>query len=101
MAFAWLSDKTQIRSPYIAIQAVIGIVGLALMAYAPQNGVRYFGVWLPPSSIQSVCFLKKMSNKARSSSMQVVQAASRVFWHTWVPRMYDNCLCELMFLPFL
>lgn len=58
MAFAWLSDKTQIRSPYIAIQAIIGIVGLALMAYAPQNGVRYFGVWISPSSFHSVWFLK-------------------------------------------
>ncbi|KDQ28221.1 hypothetical protein PLEOSDRAFT_61618 [Pleurotus ostreatus PC15] len=80
MAFAWLSDKTQIRSPYIAIQAVIGIVGLALMAYAPQNGVRYFGTFLVNAG-SSGCIpgiLAYGANNVVSQSKRVVQSAVTV-----------------------
>ncbi|KAJ7169057.1 major facilitator superfamily domain-containing protein [Mycena crocata] len=44
--FAWLSDKTRHRAGYIVIQGLISIIGLCLTAFASQNNVRYFGIFL-------------------------------------------------------
>ncbi|KDR68723.1 hypothetical protein GALMADRAFT_231049 [Galerina marginata CBS 339.88] len=44
--FAWISDKTKLRAPWLAVQNVICIVGLVVAAYAKQNGPRYFGLFL-------------------------------------------------------
>ena len=43
---SWLADKTRMRAPWIMLQCVLGIVGLLIIAYAKQNGARYFGVFL-------------------------------------------------------
>lgn len=43
MAFAWISDKTQKRAIFIAIQTVIIIIGLTLTGYSKIGNVRYFG----------------------------------------------------------
>ena len=45
-AFAWIGDKYQTRAPIIAIQSIICLIGLMLVAYVPNNSVRYFGVFL-------------------------------------------------------
>jgi len=44
--FAWISDKMKKRAPFIAVQAVITLVGLLITGYAKQNGARYFGLFL-------------------------------------------------------
>jgi MFS family permease len=44
--FAYLSDKTKLRAPFIAAQTVMTIVGLIVTSYAKHNGPRYFGVFL-------------------------------------------------------
>ncbi|PHH66940.1 hypothetical protein CDD81_5292 [Ophiocordyceps australis] len=49
-AQAWLGDKYRLRSPIIAVNSVIGIVGLVLMGFHPRYPVRYFGVFLTLSS---------------------------------------------------
>jgi len=46
MFFAWISDKQRRRAPYLAVQTVITIVGLAIAAYHKKPGVRYFGLFL-------------------------------------------------------
>lgn len=43
MLFSWLSDKYKNRSIFLSIQALICLVGLALVAFAKDNGVRYLG----------------------------------------------------------
>jgi len=43
--FAWLSDKTRMRAPWLAAQNIIVIIGLMVCAYAKQNGARYFGIF--------------------------------------------------------
>lgn len=45
-AQAWLSDRYRLRGPFIALNAVVAIVGLSLMAFHSSNGVRYFGTFL-------------------------------------------------------
>lgn len=44
--FAWIADKTRKRAVYLAIQNVITMAGIIATGYAPQPGVRYFGVFL-------------------------------------------------------
>lgn len=41
--FAWISDRMRMRAVFLAIQAVIIIIGLALTGWAGKSGVRYFG----------------------------------------------------------
>ena len=44
-AQAYLSDRYRLRSPFIAFNSIVAIIGLVLMAYHPNNGVRYFGTF--------------------------------------------------------
>ena len=44
--FAWLSDKTKHRAGWMVVESLITIIGLAIAAYHPNNGVRYFGLFL-------------------------------------------------------
>ena len=43
---AVLGDKYHIRGPIVIFNAVLGLIGLPLLGYAHNNGVRYFGVFL-------------------------------------------------------
>lgn len=43
---AVLGDKYHIRGPIVMFNAVLGLIGLPLLAYAHSNPVRYFGVFL-------------------------------------------------------
>ncbi|KAM4065031.1 major facilitator superfamily protein [Hirsutella rhossiliensis] len=43
---AWLGDKYRLRGPIIAFNAVLALIGLALMGFHPAYPVRYFGVFL-------------------------------------------------------
>jgi MFS family permease len=43
---AMLGDKYHIRGPIIIFNAILGLIGLPLLGYASNNGVRYFGVFL-------------------------------------------------------
>ncbi|GAB7343280.1 hypothetical protein MBLNU457_1336t1 [Dothideomycetes sp. NU457] len=45
-ACGWFGDKYRVRGPIIAVNAVLEIVGLALMGWTTQVGARYFGVFL-------------------------------------------------------
>lgn len=44
--FAVLGDKYHVRGAIVAFNAVLGLIGLPLLGYAKNNGVRYFGVFL-------------------------------------------------------
>ncbi|KAJ4507887.1 hypothetical protein HRR83_007577 [Exophiala dermatitidis] len=43
---SWLSDKYRLRGPILALNAIICLIGLPVMGYAKNSGVRYFGVFL-------------------------------------------------------
>ncbi|KAF9049870.1 major facilitator superfamily domain-containing protein [Panaeolus papilionaceus] len=44
--FAYLSDKTQRRALWLAVQNVICLVGLFITGYSNNQGARYFGLFL-------------------------------------------------------
>lgn len=46
MTEAWISDKYQIRGHIIIFNCVLEIIGIALLGYAGDPYVRYFGAFL-------------------------------------------------------
>ena len=46
MFCSWAADRFKMRAPFIILQALIGIVGLMIVAYAKANGARYFGIFM-------------------------------------------------------
>lgn len=42
----WAGDKWRIRGPFIIINMIMCIIGLALMGFVTNIGARYFGVFL-------------------------------------------------------
>ncbi|GAB7361451.1 hypothetical protein MBLNU230_g1507t1 [Neophaeotheca triangularis] len=46
IAAAWFGDKFHVRGPILATLSVTGIIGLALLGWTTQPGVRYFGIFL-------------------------------------------------------
>ncbi|KAH8807841.1 retrograde regulation protein 2 [Xylogone sp. PMI_703] len=45
-AQAYYADKLHIRGPVVVLNAIIGLIGLPLLGFVTNNGVRYFGVFL-------------------------------------------------------
>ena len=43
---AWVGDKYHFRGPILVFNAVLALIGLPLMGFTKNNGVRYFGVFL-------------------------------------------------------
>jgi hypothetical protein len=46
MFCSWAADRTKMRAPFVILQAVIGIVGMMIVAYAKKNEARYFGIFM-------------------------------------------------------
>lgn len=78
--FAWIGDKKRLRAPIIAIQCIIVIVGLMLVSYATNNGVRYFGAFLGVAGGQGnvPAILAYQSNNIRSQSKRAVGSALQI-----------------------
>ncbi|KAH6621950.1 major facilitator superfamily domain-containing protein [Boeremia exigua] len=78
--FAWIGDKYQLRAPIIAIQSVICLVGLMLVAYVENNGVRYFGVFLGIMGGQGnvPAILTYQANNIRMQSKRSVASALQI-----------------------
>jgi MFS family permease len=45
-AQAVYADKWHLRGPVVIINAILGLIGLPLLGFATNNGVRYFGAFL-------------------------------------------------------
>ncbi|KAI5450461.1 hypothetical protein NCC49_003083 [Naganishia albida] len=43
---AFFSDKLRLRAHFVALNALVTIVGCLLIGYVPKNGVKYFGAFL-------------------------------------------------------
>ncbi|EMD86532.1 hypothetical protein COCC4DRAFT_167009 [Bipolaris maydis ATCC 48331] len=79
-AFAWLGDKYRVRAPIIAAQSIITIVGLMIVAYAENNGARYFGTFLGVCGCQGnvPAILAYQSNNIRGQSKRSVGSALQI-----------------------
>ena len=78
--FAWIGDKYTLRAPIIALQALICLTGLMLVAYSLNNGVRYFGVFLGIMGSQGnvPAILTYQANNIRMQSKRSVASALQI-----------------------
>jgi hypothetical protein len=78
--FAWLGDKYRVRAPVIAAQSVLAIIGLMIVAYAENNGARYFGSFLGVCGCQGnvPAILAYQSNNIRGQSKRSVGSALQI-----------------------
>lgn len=78
--FAMVADHKRVRAPIIAVQCLISITGLMLIAYAKNNGVRYFGIFLGLAGAQGniPAILAYQSNNIRSQSKRAVGSALQI-----------------------
>ena len=51
-AVAWASDRYRRRGAFVVLSSVVCIVGLMIVGYADNIGVRYFGSFLVISGAQ-------------------------------------------------
>ncbi|KAH6686839.1 retrograde regulation protein 2 [Plectosphaerella plurivora] len=45
-AVAWVGDKYKIRGPLLLINAALGLIGLPILGFAKNSGLRYFSTFL-------------------------------------------------------
>jgi len=78
--FAWVGDKYRVRAPIIAAQSVICVVGLMIVAYHKNHGVRYFGIFLGVMGCQGniPAILAYQSNNIRLQSKRSVGSALQI-----------------------
>lgn len=77
MFFAWLSDRTRHRAGFIAVQAMMTIIGLLLTTYCINGSWRYGGIFLATagSSGSIPGILAYSGNNIVSQSKRVVTTA--------------------------
>ncbi|OAL45688.1 phthalate transporter-like protein [Pyrenochaeta sp. DS3sAY3a] len=78
--FAWLGDRYRVRGPIIAAQALLTIIGLMIVAYAKDNGARYFGTFLGVCGCQGnvPAILSYQSNNIRGQSKRSCGSALQI-----------------------
>jgi len=80
IAFSWVGDKYHIRAPLIAAQCLICFIGLMIVAYHSNNGVRYFGIFMGIAGCQGniPAVLAYQSNNIRTQSKRSVGSALQI-----------------------
>ncbi|KAK2841535.1 hypothetical protein FQN49_006162 [Arthroderma sp. PD_2] len=80
MGISRLADKYRMRAPAIALQCIICVIGLMIIAYHPNNNVRYFGFFLGAAGCQGniPAILAYQSNNIRYQSKRAVGSALQI-----------------------
>jgi MFS family permease len=78
--WAYLSDKHRIRGPFVFLNGLISIVGLSLLGFAQNSGVRYFGVFLATiaNNANIPCVLTYQANNIRGQWKRALCSATLV-----------------------
>jgi MFS family permease len=79
-AWAYLGDKYHIRSPFIFINGILSLIGLPLLGFSSNNGVRYFGVFLMTiaNNANVPCVLTYQANNIRGQWKRALCSATLV-----------------------
>ena len=80
ITLAWCADKTHLRAPFIALGALLVIVGLSMTAYSNDHGVRYFGIFVALAGAQNniPAVLAYQANNIRMNSKRSVGSALQI-----------------------
>ena len=71
LGFAWAGDKYHIRSPWVIANGVLALIGLPMIGFSTNVGVRYFGKFT--FSQQSFLFTSTNISDQVSSSLPPLQ----------------------------
>jgi cyanate permease len=73
MFCSWAADKTKMRTPFVILQAVIGIVGTMNVAYAKKNEARCFSIFkgLAGANVNIPIALVWQANNIRGQSLKI------------------------------
>ncbi|KAK7006162.1 major facilitator superfamily domain-containing protein [Favolaschia claudopus] len=77
---AYYSDKWRLRGPVVVFNCAMGILGLGLLGYMTNNGVRYFGVFLATAACNANCpaLLTYQSNNIRGQWKRAFTSATLI-----------------------
>ncbi|KAH3920355.1 hypothetical protein HBH56_003440 [Parastagonospora nodorum] len=80
LAFAYAGDRMRVRSPWIIANGVLALVGLPLMGFSNNVGVRYFGVFLATAAANAnvPCVLTWQANNIRGQWKRALCSATLV-----------------------
>ncbi|EMD63738.1 hypothetical protein GGP41_005623 [Bipolaris sorokiniana] len=80
IGFAWAGDKYQIRSPWVIANGVLALIGLPMMGFSSNTGVRYFGVFLATAAANAnvPCILTWQANNIRGQWKRALCSATLV-----------------------
>ncbi|KIV86445.1 hypothetical protein PV11_02057 [Exophiala sideris] len=78
--FAVLGDKYHLRSPFILFNGCLCLIGLPLLGFASNVGVRYFGVFLATTACNAnvPCVLTWQANNIRGQWKRALCSATLV-----------------------
>ncbi|RMZ87274.1 hypothetical protein DV736_g5504, partial [Chaetothyriales sp. CBS 134916] len=79
-AFAWYGDKWHIRSPFIIFNGCLNLLGIGLLGYVENVGVRYLGVFLATTACNAnvPCILTWQANNIRGQWKRALCSATLV-----------------------
>lgn len=79
-AMAWFGDKWHLRSPFIIANGCLALIGLPLLGFVENVGVRYFGVFLAvvAANANIPCVLTWQANNIRGQWKRALCSATLV-----------------------
>lgn len=79
-SFAWASDRTRLRGPFIIAGSLLIILGLSLTAYHHNNSIRYLGIFIGLAGAQAnvPTILTYQANNIRTNSKRSVGSALQI-----------------------
>ncbi|OCT53025.1 putative transporter [Cladophialophora carrionii] len=77
---SYYADKWRVRGPVVVGNALMGILGLGLLGYVHNNGVRYFGVFLATTACNANCpaLITYQGNNVRGQWKRALTSATLV-----------------------
>ncbi|RMD40833.1 hypothetical protein DV735_g4317, partial [Chaetothyriales sp. CBS 134920] len=79
-ACAWYGDKWHLRSPFVILNGALTLLGIGLLGYVDNVGVRYFGVFVATSACNTnvPCVLTWQANNIRGQWKRALCSATLV-----------------------
>ncbi|OAL49636.1 MFS general substrate transporter [Pyrenochaeta sp. DS3sAY3a] len=80
MFCSWAADKYKMRAPFIIVNALVGIIGMMIVAYAKNGEARYFGIFmgLAGANANIPTALAWQANNIRGQSLRMVASGLQV-----------------------
>jgi MFS family permease len=77
---SWAADKYKMRGPVLVINAITGIIGLMIVAYAENGNARYFGIYvgLAGANANIPCALAFQANNIRGQSLRMIASGFQI-----------------------